>query len=47
MKILYTNFHARNGGGHVTYIVNLLQGLSPQHVLTVATPKGSRLHRLA
>ena len=47
MKILYTNFHARNGGGHVTYIVNLLQGLSPQHVLTVATPKGSRLYRLA
>lgn len=47
MKILYTNFHARNGGGHVTYIVNLLQGLSTEHQLTVATPKSSRLFRLA
>jgi glycosyltransferase involved in cell wall biosynthesis len=47
MKILLTNFHARNGGGHVTYIVNLLQGLVGQHTLTVATPKSSRLFRYA
>lgn len=47
MKILFTNFHGRNGGGHVTYIVNLLQGLVDQHELTVATPKSSRLFRHA
>lgn len=47
MKVLYTNFHGRNGGGHVTYIVNLLQGLGPQHQLTVATPASSRLFRHA
>lgn len=43
MKILYTNFHHRNGGGHVTYIVNLLKGLSADHQLSVATPGTSRL----
>jgi glycosyltransferase involved in cell wall biosynthesis len=47
MKILFTNFHPRNGGGHVTYIVNLLQGLVVAHQLTVATPSSSRLYRLA
>lgn len=47
MKILYTNFHGGNGGGHVTYIVNLLRGLVDAHSLTVACPAGSRLHRLA
>lgn len=47
MNILYTNFHARNGGGHVTYILNLLQGLSREHSVTVATPRSSRLFRLA
>ena len=47
MNILYTNFHARNGGGHVTYILNLLHGLVREHSVTVATPKSSRLYRLA
>jgi len=47
MKILFTNFHPRNGGGHVTYIVNLLRGLVAAHQLTVATPGSSRLYRLA
>lgn len=47
MKILYTNFHGGNGGGHVTYIVNLLRGLVGVHTLTVACPAGSRLYRLA
>jgi len=47
MKILYTNFHGGNGGGHVTYIVNLLRGLVGTHTLAVACPAGSRLHRLA
>ena len=47
MNILYTNFHARNGGGHVTYILNLLHGLVREHSVTVATPGSSRLYRLA
>lgn len=47
MKILFTNFHPRNGGGHVTYIVNLLRGLVGAHQVTVATPGSSRLYRLA
>ena len=47
MKILYTNFHGGNGGGHVTYIVNLLQALAAEHSLTVACPASSRLFRLA
>lgn len=47
MKILFTNFHGGNGGGHVTYIVNLLKGLGPEHNLTVASPGSSRLNRLA
>lgn len=47
MKILYTNFHGGNGGGHVTYIVNLLKGLATEHTLTVACPASSRLYRLA
>jgi glycosyltransferase involved in cell wall biosynthesis len=47
MNILYTNFHGGNGGGHVTYIINLLRGLSAEHTLTVACPSSSRLYRLA
>lgn len=43
MKILFTNFHHRNGGGHVTYLVNLLKTLSPDHSVSVATPGTSRL----
>lgn len=47
MKILYTNFHQRNGGGHVTYVMNLLKTLGASHDLTVATPGTSRLYRYA
>lgn len=47
MKILYTNFHPRNGGGHVTYIMNLARGLGADHEVTVATPRTSRLYRYA
>ena len=47
MKILYTNFHPRNGGGHVTYIMNLMRGLSESHEITLATPGSSRLYRYA
>jgi glycosyltransferase involved in cell wall biosynthesis len=47
VKILYTNFHGGNGGGHVTYIINLARALSPNHDITVAAPATSRLHRYA
>ncbi|WP_033534407.1 glycosyltransferase family 4 protein [Bordetella trematum] len=47
MKILYTNFHPRNGGGHVTYILNLARALAPEHEIVVATPSTSRLYRYA
>jgi glycosyltransferase involved in cell wall biosynthesis len=45
VKILYTNFHHRNGGGHVTYILNLAKALAQEHDVTVATPDTSRLFR--
>ncbi|MCJ9711656.1 glycosyltransferase, partial [Bordetella hinzii] len=47
MKILYTNFHPRNGGGHVTYIINLARALASDHDIVVATPQASRLYRYA
>jgi glycosyltransferase involved in cell wall biosynthesis len=47
LKILYTNFHPRNGGGHVSYIMNLARGLRNAHAITVATPATSRLYRYA
>ena len=47
MRILYTNFHGRNGGGHVTYIINLAKALAGSHQITVATPETSRLYRYA
>jgi glycosyltransferase involved in cell wall biosynthesis len=47
MKILYTNFHPRNGGGHVTYVLNLARGLVDNHDVTIATPATSRLYRYA
>jgi glycosyltransferase involved in cell wall biosynthesis len=47
MKILYTNFHPRNGGGHVTYVLNLARGLANEHDVTIATPATSRLYRYA
>ncbi|MGY6271064.1 glycosyltransferase [Achromobacter denitrificans] len=47
MKILYTNFHAGNGGGHVTYIINLAKALAAEHQITVAAPATSRLYRYA
>jgi glycosyltransferase involved in cell wall biosynthesis len=47
MKILYTNFHPRNGGGHVTYVLNLARGLALEHEITIATPATSRLYRYA
>lgn len=43
MKILYTNFHQGDGGGHTTYVVSLARMLSERAVVTVAAPAGSRL----
>jgi glycosyltransferase involved in cell wall biosynthesis len=47
MKILYTNFHPRNGGGHATYIANLARAFQGEHQVTVATPATSRLYEQA
>ncbi|CAM4401639.1 Transferase [Bordetella tumbae] len=47
MKILYTNFHPRNGGGHTTYITSLAKALAGDHQITVAAPDTSRLFRYA
>jgi L-malate glycosyltransferase len=47
MRLLFTNFHAGDGGGHTTYVVALARGLAPRHQVTVAAPPGSRLHREA
>ncbi|GAA5068560.1 glycosyltransferase family 4 protein [Lysobacter panacisoli] len=47
MKILYTNFHDADGGGHTTYLRTLAQGLSARHEVHVAVPASSRLNREA
>lgn len=47
MKILYTNFHGGNGGGHDTYIYHLAAGLGRQFQVSVASPAGSRLSSMA
>lgn len=48
MKILLTNIHHGNGGGHVTYLMALIDGLLRQgHEPWVATPAASRLYRYA
>lgn len=47
MRVLFTNFHRGNGGGHDTYVLNLLAGLASTHEVTVAAPRTSRLFRLA
>ena len=44
MKILYTNFHAGDGGGHTTYILTLAAALGGRHHVTVAAPGSSRLY---
>ena len=46
MKILYTNFHAGDGGGHTTYLASLARALSPRHQLFMAAPGGSRVLRV-
>lgn len=47
MKILYTNFHAGDGGGHTTYLASLARALSPRHQLFIAAPGNSRVIRVA
>lgn len=47
MKILYTNAHPRNGGGHATYITNLARSLGHEHEVHIATPETSRLYAQA
>jgi glycosyltransferase involved in cell wall biosynthesis len=47
MKILLTNFHDGDGGGHTTYLTQLAAGLSGRHDVHVAAPAPSRLLREA
>jgi L-malate glycosyltransferase len=47
MKLLFTNFHDGDGGGHTTYILGLAAGLAGRHAVHVAAPPGSRLNREA
>jgi len=47
MKLLFTNFHAGDGGGHTTYLIALARGLCGRHEVHVAAPPGSRLNREA
>lgn len=43
MRILYTNFHQADGGGHTTYVLSLVRALRAAHDIVVAAPAGSRL----
>ena len=47
MNILYTNFHAGDGGGHTTYILSLAAALVGRHRVSVAAPRSSRLYASA
>lgn len=47
MKLLYTNFHSGDGGGHTTYVRTLAAALAARHQVHVAAPPGSRLVREA
>jgi L-malate glycosyltransferase len=47
VKLLFTNFHDGDGGGHTRYILTLVQALVSHHEVHVAAPPGSRLHRQA
>lgn len=45
MKILITDIHHGNGGGHVTYILSLLHGLKGRCDLTLAAPPTGRFYQ--
>lgn len=47
MKILYTNFHDGDGGGHTTYLIALARGLRERHDIHLALPPSSRAYREA
>ena len=47
MRILYTNFHRGDGGGHTTYVLSLAGALRDAHDIVVAAPPGSRLFKAA
>jgi glycosyltransferase involved in cell wall biosynthesis len=47
MKLLFTNFHDGDGGGHTRYVVALAGALAARHEVHVAAPLGSRLLREA
>ncbi|WP_458070881.1 glycosyltransferase family 4 protein [Rhodanobacter sp. BL-MT-08] len=47
MKILFTNFHEGDGGGHTTYVITLAKALAARHEVHVAAPPASRLYREA
>lgn len=44
MKILFTNFHEGDGGGHTTYVMTLAKALAARHTVHVAAPPASRLY---
>lgn len=43
MRILYTNFHRGDGGGHTTYVLSLAGALRAAHEILVAAPPSSRI----
>ena len=47
MKLLFTNFHDGDGGGHTTYVMTLAKALSARHDVHVSAPPASRLYREA
>ncbi|MGB3433253.1 glycosyltransferase [Achromobacter sp.] len=47
MRILYTNFHRGDGGGHTTYVLSLAGALRNAHDIVVAAPSESRLFKAA
>lgn len=47
MRILYTNFHRGDGGGHTTYVLSLAGALRAAHDVVVAAPPESRLFKAA
>lgn len=47
MKVLCTNFHTGDGGGHTTYLRWLATGLRERHEIHIAAPPGSRLNEEA
>ena len=46
-KILYTNFHPGNGGGHTTYLLALLRGHPKKVQVAIACPVESELYKKA